>query len=587
VRGDPLGTVSERAWWSLERVRAAQEAPEGGPAPAARLAGRLPLWIERQRFLDALGELARPEAAGEAVWAASEPWVRAVLDLATPDERLAEVADWAALIDRHSVVEIASAGEAATRVVWSEPRPGEAKPAECAFRLGVLEALLGGAGGARGVLHRECAARGARACVFNVLGLAPRDSPVHARALREASLLAAAQETQEEIFRRLAAHSPLLDPLPDPRELRAVRRFMEELEDLIVIFDRSLRVLDANRAAVEFSGLSRTELVGLSARDLVSADSYRLVRRTLPLLLRRGAVRGLRLEGRSRSGWAPLEISARVSEHGETLVTLARDVSRHLHLERELESRNLELRQLSERIRELDLLKSEFLANVSHELTTPLTCIQGFARLLRRDVDQEIRGGPPQLATDQRLDFLKRVQSEAQRMGDLIGGVLELSKIESGVVTLDRSRLSLNRLARECALLLKPRLEDEGIELGLDLAADLPEAPLDPERIKQAVLNLIDNAIKFSRAGSRIELCTRARKGALELSVSNPAHELEPAHLERIFGRFVQRDGSSRRQRGGVGLGLNLVRAIVELHGGKVWAELRSGRVTFIALLPG
>ncbi len=580
-RGDPLGTVSERAWWAVALAR------DGVPDPG--LLGRLPLWIERGPFLAELEQLGDPERAGEAVWDASEPWVRAIFELATPAERLFEIADWAALVDRHSVVELASNDAQGTRVVWSQPRSVEAAGAECAFRVGVLRRLLASPErGSEGVVHAECAAHGGGVCRFDIAGLRPLENRAHARALQEASLLAAAQEAREEIFRRLAAHSPLLDPLSDPRELRAVRRFMEELEDIIVIFDRSLRVLDANRAAVEFSGISRTELIGLSARNLLSADSYRITRRTLPLLLERGAMRGLQIEARSRAGWVPLEVSARVSEHGQTIVATARDVSRHFYLERELESANRELRQQNERIREADLLKSEFLANVSHELTTPLTCIQGFARLLRRDVGEEIRGGMPQLAIDQRLDFLRIVQNEAQRMGDLIGGLLELSKLESGVVTLDRAQVSLNRIVREGALVLKPRLEEEGIELVLDLAPDLADASLDPARIKQVVLNLIDNAIKFSQAGSRIELCTRETKGTLELAVSNPARELEPAQLERIFDRFVQRDGSFRRQHGGVGLGLNLVRAIVELHGGKVWAELRApDRVEFIARLPG
>jgi PAS domain S-box-containing protein len=577
--GDPLGTVSERACWALEAER----------SPAAQtVPGRLPLWVERERFLASLSSCSDPEGAGRRLWHDSESWVCAIFDLASPAERLAEIADWAALVDRHSIAELVSGEELRSRVLWSEPQRAEVSELECAFRKGVLEGLLEGPpDGARRIRHLECAAKGARACLFEVEGLLPRENSAHARALREATLLSASQQAREEVFRRLAAHSALSDPLADPRELRAVRRFMEEVEDIILIFDRSLRVLDANRAAVDFSGISRTELLGLSARELLSADSFRITRKTLPLLLERGALRGLQIEARSRSGWVPLEVSARVSGHGQTIVTIARDVSRHLFLERELEARNRELRLQNERIKEADLLKGEFLANVSHELTTPLTSIQGFARLLRRDLDEEIRGGLPRLALDQRLEFLRIVHGEAQRMGDLIGGLLELSKIESGVATLDRAQTSLNRIVRECALMLKPKLDHEGVELAVELDPELPEASLDPDRMKQVVLNLLDNAIKFSEVGNRIAVRTRAVRGTLELAVSNPARDLEPSQLDRIFERFVQRDGSFRRQHGGVGLGLNLVRAIVELHGGTIRAELLSGdRVEFLVRLP-
>jgi signal transduction histidine kinase len=139
----------------------------------------------------------------------------------------------------------------------------------------------------------------------------------------------------------------------------------------------------------------------------------------------------------------------------------------------------------------------------------------------------------------------------------------------------------------ECIQILKPRLDDAGLALECALDPGLPLAWLDPDRVKQVVLNLLENAAKFSARGSRISVRTRRVGSAVELGVSNPCDELKPGDLERIFARFVQRDGSYTRKYGGVGLGLNLVRAIVDLHGGKAWAELREGgRVEFLVHLP-
>jgi signal transduction histidine kinase len=172
-------------------------------------------------------------------------------------------------------------------------------------------------------------------------------------------------------------------------------------------------------------------------------------------------------------------------------------------------------------------------------------------------------------------------------MGDLIGGLLELSKIEAGVATLDRQVTGLNDIVRESLLILKPRLDERGLAVDLQLEEELPPVPLDTARMKQVVLNLVDNAIKFSETEGRISARTSAVEGDLELTVGNSSGELSHGQLERIFERFVQRDGSFTRPHGGVGLGLNLVRAIAEMHGGAAWGEIkRPGWVEFTVRIP-
>jgi PAS domain S-box-containing protein len=475
-----------------------------------------------------------------------------------------------------------------THVRWSNVPGFPPDAAECEFRLGALRALLARCAGdeAIAVAHVECAARGGDECRYEVLDWIPVRDRRHERALRETTLLAADLEGREALHRRLSELAMHAGPLPDMRNLQGVRRFLEEVEDIILLFDRDLEVLDANRAALRFAGMSLAELQGLSMQDLLADSSWETVRGLLPRLLEAGAMRGLQLDVRTRSGEATLEVSARVAASGESIVCIARDITGRLALERELARRNEQLRAQNERIADADRLKSEFLANVSHELTTPLTSIKGFAKLLRGDVAAELAGGA-RLGAEQRAEFLALVERESARMTEMIHGLLELSNLEAGGVALARKRVALGAVVEECLQILKPRLDDAGLQLDCVLDPALPRAWLDPDRVKQVVLNLLENAAKFSARGARIEVRTQAAAGWIELRVANPCRELEPRDLERIFARFVQRDGSYSRKYGGVGLGLNVVRAIVELHGGRAWAELpEPGRVEFVARLP-
>jgi PAS domain S-box-containing protein len=500
---------------------------------------------------------------------------------------LDELVDWAALLDRHSTVRLEPTA-AGTRVHWQNVGGVEVDPRECGFRLGALKGLLEPASGdPPRVRQVQCRGKGDAGCVLLVENLAPRHDRDHAAGFRAMRLLEPALQSRETISRRLESLSAGGGTGRDPRELRAIRRLLEEIEDPILLFDLELSLLDANRATVELTGLTLDELRDLSARELVSAGSYEVLRQALPALLEQGSVRGLLLDVRGRQGWVQLEVSARVSQDRKTLVCIGRDAGERLRLQGELAERNRQLEEQYERISAADRLKSEFLANVSHELTTPITCIKGFAKLMVGDLEGGQRGEPARLSADKRIEFLRIMERESQRMSDLIRGLLELSRIESGVVTLDRARVSLNTIIRETLVLLKTRMDERSIGIDLRLDPELPTALLDPDRMKQVVLNLVENAVKFSEPGSTVRLQTAALPDSLRMSVRNSAPEMTASDLTRIFERFVQRDGTFARQHGGVGLGLNLVRAIVELHGGQIWAELpEPGEVELLLEVP-
>ena len=568
--------VSERV------LRALQGAPEPSTDEVAVYA----VWVPRAELLDRLTDRDAALRAGERVWARCEPWIPSLAELAQdPSVLLAELPDWAALLDRHSRLRTEVVGDD-TEIVWTNYPGAEPDARECELRLGALSALLRCCAGDEvvAVEHTVCAALGAPECRYVVEDWIPCRDPRHESVFRETALISGSLVGREDLFRALERLSPRARPFPEVSEVQSVRRFMEEVEDIILVFNRELRVVDANRAAVRFFGMTLTELRGQSGRDLLESASLERLRDAVPELLERGPRRGLQLEARTRRGAATLEVSARAALNGRSIVCIARDVTERLRLERELEERNEQLREQNARIAEADQLKTEFLANVTHELSTPLTCIKGFAKLMRTD---ELRGRAGELTAERRVEFLQIMESEARRMTGIIKDLLELSNIESGGGRLDRTEVSLNTIVAETLRLLKPRLDESGLNVELDLDPLLTAAWLDADKLKQVALNLLDNAIKFSPPGSRVVIRTEHGDGLVRLRVRNDSHELEEGDLARIFARFVQRDGSFTRRQGGVGLGLDLTRAIVELHGGRIWAELPArAQVEFVAELP-
>ena len=422
--------------------------------------------MRRSDWLEALTRRENAFTAGERLWRCSEQWIQALAELAQdPSVILAELPLWARLLDRHSSVTVRREGEGC-ELLWSNV-PGFPPDAfECEFRLGALRSLFACCAGDEvvAVAHLECAARGGDRCRYEVLDWIPVRDRRHERMLREASLLAADLEGRESERRRLWEMAVRTGPLPDVRELHGVRRFLEELEDIILVLDRDLYVLDANQAALRFAGMSLSELQGSSAADLLTDESLASVRGMLPRLYEMSALRGIQLEIRTRRGPATIEVSARVAASGESIVCVARDITGRLALERELARRNEQLRAQNERIADADRLKSEFLANVSHELTTPLTSIKGFAKLLRADVAAEFAGGA-RLGAEQRVEFLGLVEREVVRMSEMIHGLLELSNLEAGGVALTRKSVALDAIVDECLQILKPRLDEAGLEL--------------------------------------------------------------------------------------------------------------------------
>ncbi len=228
----------------------------------------------------------------------------------------------------------------------------------------------------------------------------------------------------------------------------------------------------------------------------------------------------------------------------------------------------LSLRDLTE-IRRLEAVRRDFVANVSHELKTPLTSISGYAEtLVGGDVDE---------ATTAR--FLATIRDNASRMQVLVDDLLNLSRVESGHWVPRTSDVDLAAAFDRAWAPFVDRAKRKGVRLAIGIAPDATRATVDPEALDHILGNLFDNALRHTPEGGTITGSTIRRDKGIEISISDDGAGIPPDHLPRIFERFYRVDPSRSRAEGGTGLGLAIVRHMVEAHGGQVGAEseLRHG----------
>ena len=229
-------------------------------------------------------------------------------------------------------------------------------------------------------------------------------------------------------------------------------------------------------------------------------------------------------------------------------------------------------------MRRLEGLRREFVANVSHELKTPLTSIQGLVETL-------LGGALEDPAHNRR--FVTMIEEDTKRLSRLIDDLLELSQIESKAVPLQMRPVDLRALLDELAERFRQPLQEHQVTLEIALAADTPTVPADPERLRQVFLNLLDNAIKFNAPGGRVSVRAERRNEVLRVAVQDTGIGIPPADLPRLFERFYRVDKARPRQMGGTGLGLSIVKHLVDLHRGTVEVESQPGRgSTFTVCLP-
>ena len=337
------------------------------------------------------------------------------------------------------------------------------------------------------------------------------------------------------------------------------RDLVDNSHELICTHDLEGRVISVNPWASRVLGYPQESLLGMNIRDGLLPEYRDDFDKYLEKVKTEGSAKGV-MKVRTASG------EVRMWEYYNTLRTqgvetpivrgMAHDATeRRQALEREKEARI--------EAEEANRVKDEFLSTLSHELRTPLTAIMGWSNLL-------LHGDVDETRQQQAIETIAR---NANSQCQLIDDLLEVSRIITGKLRLDFVGCELQPVIQAAAESLRPTADAKGVKLCVTLAQNLGMVMGDRERLQQVVWNLVSNAVKFTPAGGEVNVRLSRINSHLEIAVSDTGAGVHPDFLPHVFDRFRQADGSTTRAHGGLGLGLAIVRHLVELHGGVAVAD--------------
>src|SRR5215510_2268793 len=368
--------------------------------------------------------------------------------------------------------------------------------------------------------------------------------------------------------------------LRDMRELDKARAYAESLiknaPDPVFVSDLQGKILQANDAVYALLGFRTAEVVEQSLSRFISPEETREFMAALREVVARGVTRNARLNPRSASGETiPTTLNASALRDADGVVIGA------IGILRDMRAYERVVRDLEESRRKLDeanRAKDEFLATLSHELRTPLNAILGWARLLRSgtlDADGTRRG--PEV-----------IERNTRVLAQLIEDLLDVSRIITGKLRLEVRPVDLASVIVAAMEAVQAAADAKGIRLEASLDPSMGPITGDPDRLQQVVWNLLTNAIKFTTTGGRVYVRLEPANSLARITVTDTGKGISSELLPFVFDRFRQGETSVSRRYGGLGLGLAIVRHIIELHGGVVRAEsLGDGRgATFTVELP-
>jgi len=347
-------------------------------------------------------------------------------------------------------------------------------------------------------------------------------------------------------------------PQQGEEEIRELRAILDTATDGVLILDSSARVLSGNRSAQALFGYDAGELGALSLSDLLVPESHRLVLEHLERLSRRDGVdslnAGYEAIGRVRQGGlVPLHITIGRIEDGEKLCAVLRDGTAWKRSEEEL----IKARRAAEKA---STAKSEFLAKISHEIRTPLNAIIGFSEVMMDE-----RFGP--IGSERYRQYLKDIRAAGGHLISLLSDLLDLSKIEAGKLDLTFVSVNLNDLVQQCVAIMQQQANRERVIIRTSLHGNLPQIVADARAMRQIMLNLLSNSIKFTGAGGQVIISTaQTDDHEVVLRVRDTGSGMTEKELQIALEPFRQIPTVTHWDAGGTGLGLPITKALAEAN---------------------
>jgi two-component system CheB/CheR fusion protein len=345
------------------------------------------------------------------------------------------------------------------------------------------------------------------------------------------------------------------------------RRLFEAARDGVLLMDPATRkVLDANPFMTDLMGYTRDELRGKELFEIGLLENAEASRAAFRELQEKSFIRFESLPLETKTGERlEVEIVANLyHEDAEKIVQCnIRDITGRKQAEEERERLLTREQQARQEAEEANRLKDEFLATLSHELRTPLNSISGWANLL-------FRGGLDEQAAVRAIENIAR---SARAQNQIISDLLDVSRIISGKLLFEVSAVDLSSVVEAALETVRPAAEAKGVELRLSVDSMAGPVSGDAERLQQVVWNLLTNAVKYTPRGGHVETRLEREGTQAAIIVSDTGEGISPDFLPYVFARFRQADGTTTRKHGGLGLGLAIVRHLVEAHGGRVSAS--------------
>ncbi len=393
----------------------------------------------------------------------------------------------------------------------------------------------------------------------------------HLKLVSTAAAQVATAINNAELYRFVSDQAERLgDMLRSQREEASKSQaILESIADGVIVNDNRGRILLVNVAAERILGTRSESIIGQDVRNLFTAFSLKGRNEALTAMDSLTANPLLDASTDPQAIQTVLEMDNKVvsahlapvltrDEEFLGIVTVFRDITKEV---------------------EADRAKSEFVSTVSHELRTPMTSIKGYTDLLYAAAVGAIN--------EEQKRFLSIIKSNADRLTALINDLLDISRIESGRIKLDLAPLRIEDIVLEVVNSLRGQIESKGLELSLNIPANLERVQGDHDRITQILTNLLSNASQYTPSGGKITVSLSSMDGTIRIDVADTGIGIAAEDQSKIFDRFWRADHPVVKDSGGTGLGLSIVKMFVEMHGGRIWLDSELGKgSTFTFILP-